>query len=123
LVAQQLTLVPIGSSIYDVNSKAFQVDFPGAIATLAEVIDNAGDIVGEYADSSLVGHPFLATPTLPGQMGTELTSITGSLTPLQTPEPNTMLLVCAALVAVVIVQWHPRRIRPSTRSGALDGDF
>ncbi len=55
LMAAVLLSLPSQSSAQTLT----RIDFPNALQTVPTGINAAGDIVGEYLDSNLVGHGFL----------------------------------------------------------------
>jgi probable HAF family extracellular repeat protein len=70
------------------------LDFPGAMNTVANGINNLGQIVGYYVDANGNEHGFLATPTQ-----------------APVPEPSTLLLLAIGTLGVFGWAWKwPRGV-------------
>lgn len=69
-------------SFVDVNGTFTLVDFPGSASTYVYGINNAGQLVGNYNLPDGASHGFLATP-------------------VPTPEPTTVFLICAPALLIL----------------------
>jgi probable HAF family extracellular repeat protein len=82
----------------DIGGSFTTIDVPGAPATFANGINNAGQIVGEFEDSAGISHGFLATPIISA-----------------VPEPPSLALFSAGLIALGIMRHRKRIARPKPR--------
>ena len=99
LVAAVLLSFPSRSSAQTLT----RIDFPNALQTVPAGINAAGDIVGEYLDSNLVGHGFLLRRGLytsievPGALSASVTGINWLATSwaVISMRPDRMATCCA----------------------------
>jgi probable HAF family extracellular repeat protein len=98
-IAAILVTVPIaaGSSSYAADFSFTQIDVPGATITLARGINDAGQIVGSFSDSTGT-HGFLATPTA-----------------APVPEPSTLTLLSIGIGFTVLCVMRRRPVCPPNR--------